>query len=211
MSFFSSTLLAPAFAPLLAAASPYRTSVRPRSTGAHAEQRALDGQAPGFATRVTPGETPGVQLQDDLPQLLARTPGLTVRTLGGLGQFSSVSVRGAAPEQTAWFLDGTPLDSSQGGLADASAWPLLGVQHVDIYRGFVPVTLGGRTVGGAIDVRSTASHASTSTNRVEASAGGGSFGARSAHVGIERNVRSLRVGVHAGMAGAQGDFSFSPA
>src|SRR5262245_49852859 len=72
------------------------------------DPRAIDGAEaldnPAFATTV---RIDNRELENpDVASVLAETVGVSVRSLGGLGSFSSLSVRGAAPGHTAVFVDG---------------------------------------------------------------------------------------------------------
>jgi len=93
-------------------------------------QRRLDARGPGFATAVDLEREPGTRPADGLPEVIARTPGATVRSLGGLGQFGAVSLRGSSPQQVAVFLDGVPIGSSVAGLVDLGSVPLDGLARV---------------------------------------------------------------------------------
>ena len=59
-----------------------------------------------------------------IPEVLEETPGITVRQAGGLGQLSTVSIRGSSAEQVAVFLDGVRLNTAAGGAVDFSTLPL---------------------------------------------------------------------------------------
>lgn len=181
----------------------YRTVVRPIEDDA---QTKLDRSTPGFATAIDVESEQGARPADGLPELLARTPGATVRSLGGLGQFASISLRGSSPQQVAVFLDGVPIDASLAGLVDLSAIPLDSLSRVEVYRGHVPAELGGAVIGGAIDLVGAAAEGN---GRVRAGVGGGSFGARQARVSVRAPVAPrVWLGAVAGYAGAAGNFPY---
>ena len=85
------------------------------------DQRDLDARTPGFATAVDVRHEAGARPGDAVPELIARTPGASVRSLGGLGQFAAVSVRGSSALQIPLFVDGAPVSSGFAGLDDLSA------------------------------------------------------------------------------------------
>jgi len=185
----------------------YRTVVRDRHDDDGLDtQRRLDASSPGFATAVDLETDVGARPADALPEVLARTPGVNVRSIGGLGQFSSVSLRGSSGQQVAVFLDGVPLGGSFAGLVDLSEQPLDALTRVEVYRGHVPVRFGGAAMGGAINL---VSRPRSSDGRVTVDSGIGSFDARQTRVAVVAPVRRfLTLGGRIGYAGARGDFPF---
>jgi len=118
---------------------------------------------PRFEDRVT-----------DLGQVLATQAGVQVRRTGGIGSFSTATLRGASAQQVQVLLDGLPLNGVYGGIVNLGEIPLGQVRDVSIYRGTVPIQFARGGIGGAVDIRTlrpgdTAPH-------TEVSAGGGSFG-----------------------------------
>lgn len=93
--------------------------------------------------------TPGA----DLAQTLDRATGVNIRRYGGLGAFSTLSIRGSTAEQVQVFLDGVPLNQAVGGGVDLGGLPIGGVESVDIYRGAVPAHFGGNSLGGVVHIR----------------------------------------------------------
>lgn len=89
----------------------------------------------------------------DLAQILDRATGVNVRRYGGLGSFSTLSIRGSTAEQVQVFLDGVPLNSAVGGGVDLGGLPIGGVESVDVYRGAVPARFGGNSIGGVVHIR----------------------------------------------------------
>ena len=83
-------------------------------------------------------------------QVLDAATGLNIRRYGGLGSFSTVSIRGSTAEQVLVFLDGVPLNSASGGGVDIGRLPLAGVEQIEIHRGNVPSQLGGNSIGGVV-------------------------------------------------------------
>lgn len=172
-------------------------------------QARLDASGPGFATAVDLEHEPGTRPGDALPEVIARTPGATVRSIGGLGQFGAVSLRGSSPQQVAVFLDGVPLGSSVAGLVDLGSMPLDGLARVEIHRGHVPVVYGSAAIGGAIDLVGAPAWRRAATI---VQAGFGSFGARESRLALRgplgRRGRSAGA-LTLGYAGATGDFRFA--
>jgi iron complex outermembrane receptor protein len=182
-----------------------------RAPRARDEQAAVDARTPGFATVVDLRGGAGARPADALGELLARAPGVQTRAIGGLGQFTGISVRGSSPAQVALFLDGVPLGDAFAGLSDVAAIPLDTLDRAVIHRGYVPIRYGGATLGGAIDLvgaRGDGADAPVGW-RVSGDAGLGSFGARQGRAGAGGPVAAgVALTLRAGWAGAAGDFPF---
>jgi TonB family protein len=107
----------------------------------------------------------------DLGEVLARSQGVAVRRDGGLGSNTRFALNGLYDEQVRFFLDGVPLDVAgfPNGIANV---PVNFVQHVEIYRGVVPIRFGADALGGAVNIVTEQSYQS----RLSASYQTGSFG-----------------------------------
>ncbi len=149
------------------------------------------------------GETRGVA------EAVGAAAGVEARSLGGLGTFSSIAVRGASPGNTQVLVDGVALSRLGSVTADLSRFDLDSVSELELYRGSVPVTLGGAGVGGALNLVTRIGRAPTG-ERWRLTLGGGSFGAKSARVryGEGDPADGLGLTITAGYAGATGDFAF---
>jgi iron complex outermembrane receptor protein len=169
-------------------------------------QRRLDRTSHGFATAIEVDFEAGARPADALPELVSRAPGATVRSLGGLGQFSAVSVRGSSAQQVGVFLDGVPLDSAMAGLVDLSDLPLDTISTVEIYRGYIPVEFGGATIGGAVNLVGRV-HRGPTTLKLDG--GIGSFGGRQARLSAASRLGDKEsLSGRLGYSGANGDFTF---
>ena len=176
-----------------------------RGDGLDAQRRA-DAETPGFVTVIELDHEAGARPSDGLAELLSRAPAANVRSLGGLGQFASVSLRGSSAQQVGIFYEGIPLGDAESGLADLGDLPLDNLETVVIHRGYVPIRYGGATLGGAIDLRGGGV---VDTLRGGGRLGFGSFGAYEARAGVALPLaegQSLRLRV--AHAGAEGDFPF---
>lgn len=167
--------------------------------------RAL-GDAP-FVSIIHPDDRAGELAT--LAEALAHLPGTQVKSLGGLGGFSALSVRGAPPGHTAVLVDGVPLSRIASVTADLGRFELDGVDQVELYRGAVPVELGGAGVGGALDLITRLGRG-TRGERFLISAGAGSFGARHVRVraGDDLAGGRVRAMATAGYTGATGDYRY---
>ncbi|ACY18253.1 TonB-dependent receptor plug domain-containing protein [Haliangium ochraceum] len=140
-------------------------------------------------------------------ELLSRTMGARVRSLGGLGGFSSLSVRGADSGHTAIYVDGVPVSRVATATVNLERFVLDSFSTLELYRGGVPAELGGNALGGALHLRTRVGRAA-GERPLTLSTGAGSFGARRARVrwlgGDARDGHHLAVSY----TGATGDFSY---
>jgi outer membrane cobalamin receptor len=103
--------------------------------------------APTTASLVTRLELDRQEGFGDVSDLLGRVAGLQMARLGGWGASAVPSLRGSAPAQIRFFVDGIPLPEAQTGLAGFGRVPLDRIAAVEVHRGVVPAGLGG--IGGA--------------------------------------------------------------
>ncbi|MEE2752782.1 MAG: TonB-dependent receptor [Candidatus Latescibacterota bacterium] len=106
-----------------------------------------------------------------LPEILDRSVGLQVQSLGGLGAFSTVSVRGSSSEQIEVYLDDVLMNAASGGGVNLSNLPLANIGQIKVSRG---AEQGGNGLGGTVHIRT---RDSDSTRR-GISASWGSFDTR---------------------------------
>jgi len=87
----------------------------------------------------------------DAGDVLARTEGVGVRTTGGLGSQTSLSLNGLYDLQIPILLDGVPIDIAgfPQGIANL---PVNLFERLEIYRGVVPIRFGAEALGGAINL-----------------------------------------------------------
>lgn len=149
------------------------------------------------------GETRG------LAEAVGAAVGAEARSLGGLGSFSSIAVRGASPGHTQVLVDGVALSRLGTTTVDLSRFELDGFGELELYRGGVPVELGGAGVGGALNLVTRVGRGADG-ERWHVTLGGGSFGARSLRVrhGDGDADTGTAYTIAAGYAGATGDFRF---
>jgi iron complex outermembrane receptor protein len=166
--------------------------------------RAL-GEAP-FITIVHADDHPATASVADA---LGATVGVQSRSLGGPGAYEQITVRGATPGHTSVLVDGIPLARLASVTQDVGRFTLDAFGEVELYRGAVPVELGGAGVGGALNLV-TRLGPGEHGERMRASAGAGSFGARHLrlHYGDSHRDGALLSAVTFGYQGATGDYSF---
>jgi len=103
-------------------------------------------------------------------ELAATAPGVAIRP-GGLGQLSTVSIRGSDASGVRVLLDGIPLDTAAGGGVDLSSIPLHWISRVEVVRGAEGAYFGAGALGGAVNVVTLPANAGAWS----AQATGGSF------------------------------------
>ncbi len=137
-------------------------------------------------------------------ELAATAPGVAVRSHGGLGQLTTISIRGSNAGGVRVLLDGIPLDSAAGGGVDLSTIPLHWVDRVEVVRGAEGAYFGAGALGGAVNVVTLPAVA----GKWGAEVTGGSFGTASAvaDVGVGGDDWALLTAVTGGTT--RGDFPY---
>lgn len=87
----------------------------------------------------------------DVSEVLAKTAGIKVRTSGGLGSSSRISVRGLEGKRVGFFIDETPIGDNTDFI-DINDIPVDLIERIEIYKGVVPAKFGGSAIGGAINI-----------------------------------------------------------
>ncbi len=141
---------------------------------------------------------------ESLAEVMAGAAGVHVVQYGGLGAFSTVSLRGAPAGQVAVFLDGAPITSAAHGVVDLAELPFTAVERVEVYRGVAPLGLGAATPGGAINLITAAS-----PDLLDARVARGSFGTWEGRATAGARRGTLGALVHAGYQSSRGDFRFA--
>ena len=165
-------------------------------------ERAL-GDAP-FVTVIHPEDHPATASVADA---VGATVGAQVRSAGGAGAYESVIIRGAAPGHTAVLIDGVPLSRIAAVTTDLSRFALASFGEVELYRGAVPVELGGAGVGGALNLITRLGRGDHG-ERFAASLGMGSFGGRHLRVHYGDVHGEWLSSTTIGYQGATGDFTY---
>ena len=83
--------------------------------------------------------------------ILLKTVGITLRTSGGVGSSSRISVRGLEGKRIGFFIDELPL-GEQTDYIDINDIPVDMIDRIEIYKGVVPARFGGSSLGGAINI-----------------------------------------------------------
>ena len=103
----------------------------------------------------------------DLGQMIEQAPGVQVTSIGGLGDFAGVGLRGSTLRQTLVYLDGIPLNPDGASVVNLSELPPRAFSHIAVYRGLTPPTLPSASMGGVVHLHSRQSQ----TTHAQVSAG----------------------------------------
>jgi len=140
--------------------------------------------------------------QTSVAEVLDELPGLQLRSIGGLGSYTSLSIRGSSASQTAIYLDGVPMNRGALAPVDLSTFAVEGLERIDVCRGLPPPDRMGAGLGGVVDLVTRREPGG------EARASGGSFGTRGALLrGGQRYGRAFFSGT-ASYLGSEGDFAY---
>jgi len=175
----------PAFAQGLAAAPALRETV---VTANRVEQPLSDLVADVSIVERAEIERSGVTGVIDV---LARLPGIEVSRNGGIGNTSSVFIRGAESRFTAVYIDGVRIDSQSTGGANWEAIPLAQIDRIEVLRGPAAAVYGSDAIGGVIQLF---------TRKGE--------GGIAPYVGVGIGSRNTRK-IEAGVSGSAGAFDYS--
>jgi outer membrane cobalamin receptor len=161
------------------------------------------GEVPSFFTEIQRDRFAG--RLTGLGEVLRGEPGVQVSQAGGLGSFSTASLRGAAAQQVMVYLDGLPLNEAAGGAVDLSQIDLAQVGSIELYRGITPINFARASIGGAVNIRTL-----RATDRPEAgvSAGYGSFDTRQAGVSYLDGNPALETVLVGAVLDTDNDFGF---
>ena len=108
-------------------------------------------RAPTGAT-ATRSLAPAAGADLTLTEALGSIAGIQVTDYGGLGAFSTVSMRGLPSNHVAVLLDGVPLGTADGGSFNIAALPSAAIDRVEAWRGESPLMLGVAAPAGAINL-----------------------------------------------------------
>ena len=87
----------------------------------------------------------------DISDIISKTSGVKIKTSGGVGSATKISVRGLEGKRIGFFIDETPL-SDNSEFIDINDIPTDFIERIEIYKGIVPAKLGGSAIGGAVNI-----------------------------------------------------------
>jgi iron complex outermembrane receptor protein len=85
-------------------------------------------------------------------EMLLSAPGVSVHSLGGPGQATTLSLRGATADQSLVLLDGIPLQGAGGGAVDLAALPAVLLDRLVVSRGVLGAQYGAGALGGVLEL-----------------------------------------------------------
>lgn len=174
----------------------------PPETG-HRTGDVVLGEVPSFFTLIQRDRFAG--RLTGLGEVLRGEAGVQVRQAGGLGSFSTASLRGAAAQQVMVYLDGLPLNEAAGGAVDLSQIDLAQVGSIELYRGITPIHLARASIGGAVNIRTLRP---TRGREASLSAGYGSFDTRQVGVSYLDGNPALETVLVGAVLDTDNDFGF---
>jgi vitamin B12 transporter len=136
-----------------------------------------------------------------LVELLQSRGGLESATSGGMGQLSSVFVRGTNSSHVLVLVDGLRIGSATAGTTALESIQLDQVDHIEIVRGPLSARYGSDAIGGVIQIFTQRGEGPI---RPSISLGAGSFGTRSAAVAAGTAADGLRLQAQAGYVESAG-------
>ncbi len=89
---------------------------------------------------------------ETVSEVLSETVGVQTKSWGGMGSFSTASIRGSSASQVQVFLDGVPMNRAVTGVADLGDLPFSSIEYIEVFRGITPPDLAGSGIGGAINL-----------------------------------------------------------
>ena len=96
---------------------------------------------------------------DNLGDILANVPSVTVNTNGGFGGVSTVRIRGASSAQTLVLVDGIAVNdpTSPGGGFDLARFDPENIAQIEVLRGAQSTLWGSDAIGGVVSITTKAS------------------------------------------------------
>jgi vitamin B12 transporter len=140
---------------------------------------------------------------DTLESALLEAPGVRPLASGGYGSATTLSLRGADPDQLEVVFGDVPITTADGSAFDLSTVPLWALERVEVYRSGAPAWLGVSPIGGVVRLIPR-----SSGPRFEATAGAGSFGLAHARASTAFGRRDLRFVSALGFTSSEGDFRY---
>ncbi len=107
----------------------------------------------------------------DVAQEISQHSPVQVRSRGGLGSFSTLSLRGSSGARLPIYIDGILQNDNSTGGVDLTSLTLGQVEQIEVYRGIVPMAFSQASIAGAINIRTRRVNKPTATISV----GTGSF------------------------------------
>lgn len=89
---------------------------------------------------------------NSLPDILEKEAGLRIKRYGGLGSYSTLSIRGSNANQVQFYIDGVPLNNAQYGEINLAEFSTDQFQSIEIYKSGNPSGFGNSAIGGVVNL-----------------------------------------------------------
>lgn len=119
----------------------------------------------------------------DMAQAMDKISGVKIREEGGVGSDVSINLNGFSGKHIKVFIDGVPMEG-MGSAFGLNNMPVGLAKRIEVYKGVVPIWLGGDALGGAINIITDQSN----HTRVNASYSYGSFNTHKSNVYVEHTT-----------------------
>lgn len=136
--------------------------------------------------------------------IVTATPSANITVMGGLGDFTELSLRGSYSNQVQVYIDGMLLNEAVGGAVNLAAIPLTQVQSVEVWRSGSPSRFGSDAAGGVINITTRDSLTPEKT----LSLGYGAYNTVTANTVINIPLRTSRFHVTADYAASDNNFTY---
>ncbi|MCB1155945.1 MAG: TonB-dependent receptor plug domain-containing protein [Leptospiraceae bacterium] len=144
---------------------------------------------------------------NSIDEVLEKESGLRVRRYGGLGAYSTLSIRGANPNQVKFYIDGVPINNNVGGEINLAELPFENLESIEVHKSGSSYGLSSSSVGGAVNLKTRKGKKKKKESRILL--GGGSFHTIKGTVSHYDNTgEDLGYGFLASSEKSDGDFRF---
>ncbi len=107
----------------------------------------------------------------NLSDALKQLPGVQVINQGGLGQSSSVYIRGSDSKHLIVLINGVRIGGATTGMVNYSAIPLIGVEQIEVIKGSRAAVYGADAIGGVINIITSTTRNDKTTGQISIAAG----------------------------------------
>lgn len=132
---------------------------------------------------------------EPITDILANTPGVTVRSNGGLGTNTTVQIRGASNAQTILLVDGLRLNSATTGAPPWAYIPMPQMGRMEVVRGPTSSSYGSDAIGGVVQLFTRKGEGPA---KFYADSGYGTYNTTSENIGVEGSEGGLSYSVYGG-------------
>lgn len=119
-----------------------------------------------------------------LDEVLRGVEGIHIARQGGIGQPTSLYMRGGESDHVLWLIDGVRIGSVSAGIPAIQDLPIDSIERIEIVRGVRSSLYGPDAMGGVVQIFTRRGAAASQTLRLT----GGSNGTRQAAIGLGAGV-----------------------